>query len=139
MAGICCYRPDGSRARLCFHVQAGSYNDQTLIGVLRGLRRFLRGAPVTLIWDNLPSHHSRVMGAWLDAQRHWLAVEYLPGYAHDLDPVEGLWANLKGQELANLCRDTIAEVTDAARRGIARVRHERALLFSFLRYCGLEL
>ena len=79
MAGICCYRPDGSRARLCFHVQAGSYNDQTLIGVLRGLRRFLRGAPVTLIWDNLPSHHSRVMGAWLDTQRHWLAVEYLPG------------------------------------------------------------
>jgi transposase len=35
-------------------------------------------------------------------------VEYLPGYAHDLDPVEGLWANLKGVELANLCRDTIA-------------------------------
>jgi transposase len=64
------------------------------------LRRFLRGAPVTLIWDNLPSHHSRVMSGWLEDQRHWLAVEYLPGYAHDLDPVEGLWANLKGQELA---------------------------------------
>ena len=81
MAGICCYRPDGSRARLWFHVQPGSYNDHTLIGVLTQLRRFLRGAPVTLIWDNLPSHHSRVMGAWLEGQRHWLAVEYLPGYA----------------------------------------------------------
>jgi hypothetical protein len=89
MAGICCYRPDGSRARLWFHVQPGSDNDHTLIGVLTQLRRFLRGAPVTLIWDNLPSHHSRVMGAWLEGQRHWLAVEYLPGYAHDLDPVEG--------------------------------------------------
>jgi hypothetical protein len=81
MAGICCYRPDGSRARLWFHVQPGSDNDHTLIGVLTQLRRFLRGAPVTLIWDNLPSHHSRVMGAWLEGQRHWLAVEYLPGYA----------------------------------------------------------
>jgi hypothetical protein len=91
MAGICCYRPDGSRARLCFHTQPGSYNDLTLIGVLKQLRRFLRGAPATLVWDNLPSHHSRVMGAWLAGQRHWLAVEYLPGYAHDLDPVEGLW------------------------------------------------
>ncbi len=139
MAGICCYRPDGSRARLCFHVQPGSYNDQLLIGVLRQLRRFLRGAPATLIWDNLPSHHSRVMGDWLGTQRHWLAVEYLPGYAHDLDPVEGLWANLKGQELANLRRDTIAEVLDAARRGIGRVRQESTLLFSFLRYCELEL
>jgi transposase len=92
-----------------------------------------------LIWDNLPSHHSRVMSHWLDTQRHWLAVEYLPGYAHDLDPVEGLWANLKGQELANLCRDTIGEITDAARQGIARVRRESRLLFSFFRHCGLEL
>ena len=139
MAGICCYRPDGSRARLCFHTQPDSYNDHTLIGVLKQLRRFLRRAPVTLIWDNLPSHHSRVMGGWLAGQRHWLQVEYLPGYAHDLDPVEGLWANLKGQELANLRRDTIAEVLDAARRGIGRVRQESTLLFSFLRYCELEL
>jgi hypothetical protein len=89
MAGSCWDRPDGSRARRWFHVQSGSYNDHTLIGVLTQLRRFLRGAPATLIWDNLPSHHSRVMGAWLGTQR--LAVESLPGYAHDLDPVEGLW------------------------------------------------
>jgi hypothetical protein len=56
-----------------------------------------------------------------------------------LDPVEGLWANLKDVELANLCRDTIAEITDAARQGIARVRRESRLLCSLLRYCGLEL
>jgi hypothetical protein len=42
-------------------------------------------------------------------------------------------------ELANLCRDTIAEILDAVRQGIARVRRESRLLFSFLRYCGLEL
>jgi hypothetical protein len=40
-------------------------------------------------------------------------VEYLPAYAHDLDPVEGLWASPKGVELANLARDTIAEVLAA--------------------------
>jgi hypothetical protein len=137
MAGICCYRPDGSRARLCFHTQPDSYNSQTLIGVLRQLRRFLRGAPVTLVWDNLPAHHSRLMRAWLEGQHHWLAVEYLPGYAHDLDPVEGLWANLKDVELANLARDTIGEVLDAARHGIARVRQQHTLLFSFLRHCDL--
>jgi hypothetical protein len=55
MAGICCYRPDGSRARLCFHTQPDSYNSQTLIVVLRQLRRFLGGAPATLLWDNLPA------------------------------------------------------------------------------------
>jgi hypothetical protein len=49
------------------------------------------------------------------------------------------WANLKDLELANLCRDTIAEVLDAARQGIGRVRQEPTLLFSFLRHCELEL
>jgi hypothetical protein len=47
---------------------------------LKQLRRFLRGAPATVVWDNLPSQHSHVMGAWLGTQRHWLAVEFLPGY-----------------------------------------------------------
>jgi hypothetical protein len=49
------------------------------------------------------------------------------------------WANLKGLELATLCRDTIGEVLDAARQGIGRVRQEPTLLFSFLRHCELEL
>jgi len=42
-------------------------------------------------------------------------------------------------ELANLTRDTIAEVLDAARQGIARVRQEHTLLFSLLRHCGPAL
>jgi transposase len=139
MAGICCYAPGGSRARLCFHTQPASYNAHTLIEVLKRLRRFLRGRPAVLVWDNLPAHHSQVMCDWLTSQRHWLQVEYLPAYAHDLDPVEGLWANLKGAELANLARDTVAEVLAAAQQGVARVRREPALLFSFLQYCGLDL
>jgi transposase len=66
--------------------------------VLRGLRRFLGGAPVTLVWDNLPAHHSRLMGAWLEGQRHWLQVEYLPGYAttwtrwRDCGPTSRTWS-----------------------------------------------
>jgi hypothetical protein len=67
MATSCCYRPDGSRARLCFHAQPVSYNHLTLIGVLTRLRPFLRGAPATVVWDNLPCHHGHVMGAWLQA------------------------------------------------------------------------
>lgn len=139
MAGVCCYRPDATDARLAFHLREGAYDTQQLIGVVGALGRLLGGALVTLVWDNLPAHHSAAMQAWLADQHDWLQVEYLPCYAPDLNPVEGLWANLKGVELANLCRDTIPEVLDAARQGIGRVRHERRLLFSFLRHCGLEL
>jgi putative transposase len=79
------------------------------------------------------------MQAFLRRQRHWLVVEPLPTYAPDLNPVEALWANLKGVELANLAGDTLGEVTAAAERGIQRIRGTPQLAFSFLRYCGLSL
>jgi hypothetical protein len=94
-----------------------------------------------LIWDGLPSHRSKQMQAFIASQRHWLVVERLPGYAPDLNPAEGLWANLKGKgsELANLASDTLAEVTAAAQRDAERVRQTPHLAYSFLRHCGLSL
>jgi putative transposase len=79
------------------------------------------------------------MAAWLRGQRSWLVVAPLPGYAPELNPVEGLWANLKGVELANLAGDTLQEITAAAERGIQRIRDTHHLPYSFLRHCGLSL
>jgi putative transposase len=79
------------------------------------------------------------MHAWIRTQRRWLVVERLPGYAPDLNPVEGLWGNVKGSELANLCADTIDATAHAAQAGIDRVRADRDLAFAFLRHCGLSL
>ena len=92
-----------------------------------------------MLWDGLPAHRSKLMRAWLRRQRSWLVVERLPGYAPELNPVEGLWSNLKGVELANLAGDTIGEVTAAAERGIQRIRGTHHLAYSFLRHCGLSL
>jgi hypothetical protein len=57
----------------------------------------------------------------------------------ELNPVEALWANLKGVELANRAGDTLDEVTAAAEHGIQRVRGTPHLACSFLRHCGLLL
>jgi hypothetical protein len=76
------------------------------IRALGELRGFLGGQKVTLLWDGLPAHRSKAMRAWLGRQRYWLVVERLPGHAPELNPVEALWANLKGVELANLAGKT---------------------------------
>jgi transposase len=101
------------------------------------LRGFLGGEKATLLWDGLPAHRSRAMQRFLASQRRWLVVERLPGYAPELNPVEALWANLKGVELANLAADTLDEVTQAVTRGIQRVRQTPHLPYSFLRHSGL--
>jgi transposase len=140
MAGVCCYRPDGSDARLAFHLREGADDTDQLIGVVTGLRRLLGGTwPVVVVWDNLPAHTSLAMGAWVADQHAWLTVEYLPAYAPDLNPVEGLWANLKGVELANRACQSLEELAAAAEQGIGRVRGEAELLFSFLDQAGLSL
>jgi transposase len=140
MAGVCCYRPDGSEARLAFHLREGAYDTAQLIPIVQALGQLLGGTwPVIVVWDNLPAHTSLAMRAWTADQHAWLQVEYLPAYAPDLNPVEGLWANLKGVELANRPCGSVEELAAAAEQGIGRVRGESELLFSFLHQAGLSL
>jgi transposase len=92
-----------------------------------------------LIWDGLSAHWSIRMRAWLDSQRDWLRAERLPAYAPELNPVEGLWANLKDLELANLPTTTLPEVADATEQGIQRVCKHDSLVVGFLAHTGLNL
>jgi DDE superfamily endonuclease len=144
MAAALGYHPgpdvDGAmQARLCFHLQADSYDTDSLIGVLEQLAAFYAGHRVVLVWDGLSSHWSHKLRAHLDAQRDWLTVERLPAYAPELNPVEFLWANLKGGELANCTADTVVEVADQAQHGIQRVCDSDSLVVGFLAHTGLSL
>jgi DDE superfamily endonuclease len=139
MAAALCYGSRGGGAALAFYHHPDAYDTDSLIGALGQLRHFLGGQKATLVWDGLPAHRSKLMRTWLRRQRSWLVVELLPGYAPELNPVEGLWASLKGVELANLAGDTLEEVTAAAEQGVQRIRGTPHLAFSFLRHCGLSL
>jgi transposase len=138
LAGGLVYEPDGSDAHLVFQLRPGAYNDETLIEFLSDLNE-LEQRPVLLVWDGLPSHRSRRMREWVASQRQWLSVEPLPGYAHDINPIEQVWGNLKSSELANLCSDTIDAVADVAEGGLDRISSDATLCFAFLRHCGLRL
>ena len=139
IAGALAYEPDGSDAHLLFQLRPGAYNDETLIEFLLDVHEHEQHRTIILIWDGLPSHRSRRMLDWLAEQRAWLSAERLPGYAPDLNPIELVWGNVKSQELANLCADTIGEVSDAAEEGLGRISGDTSLCFAFLRHTGLRL
>ena len=79
------------------------------------------------------------MTDFLAKQAHWLEVRRLPAYAPELNPVEGLWSNLKARELANRCDTMVRTLAFVARQGVDRVRGDRSLPFSFLHHAGLQL
>lgn len=132
------YRWDGRRSRVFFQTLEGNYNSESLIASLRDLKRQLRGEKAILVWDGLPAHKSKAMQDYLFAQRSWLTVERLPGYAPDLNPVETMWGNIKGQELANRCAEDLPELDAAVRRRLQRVRRSRKLPLAFLKHAGLS-
>jgi len=139
MAAALAYEPDGSGAELIFGMRPGAYNDDSLIEFLAELHHLLDGRKLTLIWDGLPSHRSKKMTAWIAEQRSWLQVERLPGYAHELNPVEGVWGNLKASELANLCPDTVEQIEQAAADGLCRIGSNTDLCHAFMHQTPLRL
>jgi len=138
VVGALVYEPDGSDAHLVFQLRPGAYNSDSLIEFLEVLHQHEEHRRVRLIWDGLPAHRSRRMTDWLSRQ-DWLVVDRLPGYAPELNPTEQVWGNLKSQELANLCADTVDTLADYAVDGLQRIDHDASLCLSFLRHTGLHL
>jgi transposase len=87
---------------------------------LKARKRFVQGPQVIRIGDHLPAHRSKVRKRFLSEQRDWLPIEWLPGYAPDLHPTEGVWNNIQGREMANFCPDHMDEAVTAFRRGLGR-------------------
>lgn len=139
MSAALAFRADGSEAALVFQMRQGAYNTDSLIEFLEEFHVHFAGEQVTLIWDGLPSHRSKKMKAFVATQRRWLRVEQLPGYAHDLNPVELVWGNLKAVELANLCPDSTDEARTAAEAGLQRIGTNVQLCFNFLGHTPLSL
>ena len=94
------------------------------------------GGPIVLVWDNLSTHTSKTMTE-LIAARPWLTVFRLPPYAHELNPVEPVWAHLK-PSLANLTKHTITELTALVKTRLRRMQYRPALLAGFLASTGLD-
>lgn len=80
-----------------------------LVAFLQALQAQIKGK-LLIIWDGLPARRSRVVRDFVESLDGRIAMERLPGYAPELDPVEYLFGYAKQRELAILCLDTIAEV-----------------------------
>ncbi len=131
------FRWDGRRTALWFRTYPGSCTRYRVVEFLRALMRHLRRRKAILVWDQLPAHKSAIVHTYL-AQRREVRVEWLPGYAPELNPVELLWGNIKGRELANRCPEDLPSVAVAVRRGMIRVRRAPSLGRAFVQHAGLS-
>ena len=126
------------RSRVFLMTHPGAIRSPQVVRFLRHLRRHIRGS-VVLLWDGLHAHRSLETRAYVEAQNTWLTVHRLPAYAPELNPVEGLWAWLKGTAAANLCPDGLAPVRRQVRLGRRRLVRHPDRLRGFLHKAGLSI
>ena len=109
--------------------------EETII-FLTHLLRYL-GSPLLVVWDRLPAHRSRLVGEFLDSLGGLIAIEYLPPYAPELNPVEYLWGHWKQHELPNLCPKDFWQLSEGARRTLRRLRRRPRLITAFWKQSSL--
>jgi transposase len=136
MMGGLIYHWSGRAKQLTVEIIKHAYRLNDILRWCRRLVRVLNGAKAILIWDRLNSHRNKTVLAYL--AKHGIEVVLLPAYTPQLNPTEGLWANLKGCELANFCAKDIRDAEHEARRGIKRVRRRLSLMEGFLTGAGLS-
>ena len=112
-------------------------NSADVVAFLAHLLREVSGCMV-IIWDGAPIHRSRVVREFLSngaAQR--LHLERLPAYAPELNPGEGLWEQLKGVELRNVCCFNLPHLRHELRDAVKRLRRKPCVLHGF--FLGAKL
>jgi transposase len=144
LAALIAVKP-GQRARLIYRVHTGHgpRKDRRKGFTEADYARFLDaahqqlGGPLVIVWDNSNTHVSAAM-ARLIAARDWLTVCQLPPYAHELNPVEPVWSNLK-RSLANLAKRNISQLTALVKTRLKRMQYRPGLLDGFIASTGLDL
>src|SRR5258708_39467801 len=130
VAGLACYRP-GHRSRLIYRLhyyrgRKGETRAFTWIeyrDLLIAAHYQLPGGTIVLVGDNLSGHLRAELRAFTGAQA-WLRGFRLPPYAPDVNPVEGIWAVLKGGVLANLAGPSYAHLGQGNRHRLKKIQYQ---------------
>jgi DDE superfamily endonuclease len=144
VAGLVCLRP-GARGRLFYRVrihrgrkgERRSMSEADYADLIAAAHQQLH-APVILIWDNLNTHISATMRRFVSSHRDWLTEVRLPAYAPDLNPAEGVWANMKNG-LGNLAARNVDHLAAVVKNRLKRIQYRPELIGGFLAQTGLTL
>jgi transposase len=125
--------PKGIHPRLYFEVVRRTVNAKRFRTFLTRVKRHMRGGELILIIDNLRVHKSKIVQEYIKSQKSWLAVEYLPPYAPELNPVEYLWSSKKRRHFSNTRINGAYTLDRRIRRSGSTAQKETWLLTGFLK------
>jgi transposase len=111
----------------CFRLHEGAVHKEEVVEFLKALKAHFR-RPLLILLDGAKPHRSRLVRDYVDSIKGAIALEFLPGYAPELNPVEYLWGWLKRHALANFCPATMTELQNGARGKLKSAQRRCAII-----------
>ncbi len=101
--------------KLVFRRESGKFNGETFLAFLKVLYRAGRSRErrVVNIVDNARSHHARLHKRWREDHGDCFALEFLPPYSPQLNPIERVWKLTRCMSTRNRYFSNLAEITSA--------------------------
>jgi transposase len=95
-----------------FRREAGKFNAVTFFEFMRQLltASVTSGRRVVVITDNAKYHHARLHKPWREQHIGEFALDYLPPYSPELNPIERVWKLTRRRCLHNRYFPTLEEV-----------------------------
>jgi transposase len=121
--------------QLSTHGQDRAFTSADVVGFLKHVHRQI-GTKLLVVWDGAPIHYGEVKTFLAQGAATDIHIARLPGYAPDLNPIEGIWQYLKHVELKNVCCHDLAELKQELRKAIARLRHKPHVIDGCIRQVG---
>ena len=112
-----------------FQIHPGSIKSPQVVEFLKALLRHL-DVPLLILWDGATIHRSRLVKDFIAGTKGLLAVEPLPAYAPEINPVEYLWAHLKEHEIGNLIVRHAWELNLEATAALRRMRRRPRIILA---------
>ena len=116
--------------RFYFRLYGGTIRTPQVIEFLKVLQATI-GKKLLIIWDRLQAHRSILVRQHVEAQRGAIALEFLPAYAPEMNPVECVWGYLKHHAMPNYCAQGLGDLAVRARRHLCSMQRRPTLVRAF--------
>jgi transposase len=103
------------------HQMSETFNAMTFLDFLKNLLSFRTGSKIIhLILDNSRYHHAKLLEPWLDEHKKEIALDFLPPYSPQLNPIERVWKQARQKATHNRYFPALSDLVQAVQMQFSR-------------------
>lgn len=118
---------------LFYEVREGNFNGKALVRQLKQNFGGRKKQKYSIIWDGASIHKGQALKDYLktDEKKQSILLAQIPPYCPELNPVELLWAYLKGTALAGIVAKNLKELKKIVIEKMEEIKKNAKLILSF--------